>query len=88
MMEKQAGIESLTPFLRQDKKLESLRAQSIATPSYYTTEMLELTRAMEVNSTLASLDLRGNVVHPGIAARLRRTMEEKRASLASDGYVT
>ncbi len=29
--------------------------------------------------TLATLDLRQNALHPGIVARLRRTMEEKRA---------
>ncbi|CAK9071901.1 unnamed protein product [Durusdinium trenchii] len=76
---KKAGMEHLASFLRQDKKLQTLRAQNIQTPSYYTAEMLDFTKAMEVNSTLATLDLRGNSLHSGIVSRLQRTMEEKRS---------
>ncbi|CAJ1336866.1 unnamed protein product [Effrenium voratum] len=75
---KKAGVEQLSHFLRQDKKLKTLRAQEIQMPSSYVAEMLDFAKAMEVNSTLATLDLRGNPLHQAICARLRRTMEEKR----------
>lgn len=78
---KKAGMEHLASFLRSDKKLQMLTAQNISTPSYYTAEMLDFAKAMEVNSTLATLDLRGNALHGGIVGRLRRTMEEKRSVL-------
>eukprot|EP00435_Cladocopium_sp_Y103_P002886 s5065_g1.t1 len=92
---KKAGMEHLASFLRSDKKLQTLTAQNISTPSYYTAdprrkqwgwqqnglEMLDFAKAMEVNSTLATLDLRGNALHGGIVGRLRRTMEEKRSVL-------
>ena len=34
----QAGVEHLASFLRQDKTLQTLQAQNITTPSFYTAE--------------------------------------------------
>jgi hypothetical protein len=74
-----AGVKELADFLRVDKKLQVLCARRISSPPTGDGEMLEFTRALETNVTLATLDLRGNMLAGNIRERLKRTMEEKRS---------
>jgi hypothetical protein len=74
-----AGVKELAVFLRVDKKLQVLRARRINPPSTGDGEMFEFARALETNVTLATLDLRGNILAANIRERLKRTMEEKRS---------
>lgn len=72
------GISALGAFLHEDKCLQDLSARNISMPPTSGGEMLEFSVALETNTTLLKLDIRMNRVHPDIADRLRRTMEEKR----------
>ncbi|CAE7497046.1 unnamed protein product, partial [Symbiodinium microadriaticum] len=78
---RKAGFEELGSFLRADRKLEILRACDVAAPQTASADMMDFTKAMEINSSLVVLDLRSNRLHPGIAGRLCRTMEEKRSTV-------
>jgi len=81
---RKAGMQQLCSFLRADKKLQSLRAYHVSMPSHHSAEMVDFAKAMETNSTLVTLDVRGNTLHPEVAERLRRTMEEKRSTVPLD----
>ncbi|CAE7413391.1 Rai14 [Symbiodinium sp. CCMP2592] len=78
---RKAGFVELSSFLRADRKLEILRACDVAAPHTACADMVDFTKAMEINSSLVVLDLRSNRLQPGIAGRLRRTMEEKRSTV-------
>jgi len=70
------GVQQLASFLRQDKKLQVLQARKIG--RFQLSDMREFSKAIENNSTLATLDIRQNFLHPEIVNSLKRTMEEKR----------
>merc|ERR1712196_449571 len=55
------GMPDLANFLRVDKKLQVLRARGINLNAGER-EFLELTKAIDMNVTLAELDLRGNYI--------------------------
>jgi len=73
------AIQHLADFLRADKRLQVLTAKDISLPRRGDDELIEFSKALETNITLARLDLRGNGLHSSITERLRRTMEEKRS---------
>jgi len=73
------GVQELADFLRSDNKLHTLKACSIQMPPQGTWQ--EFAVALETNTTLVYLDLRGNSLHDMIKGRLRRTMEELRSVL-------